>query len=201
MIHSKEHVCPSTRPSDRAKASSSNTGTNTTEHVPCQGPLFLPTEFKILSNRSVLILPHQKNYSKDSYVLVNRTLVLCSNVSRNYTKTSINVVKENPPDGQSLALRIITSVGFSLSIAALLFLLVTYFLFAKLGTYPGKMVMHLSCAMIAMQSVYFASDADVFSSAVCAATGAFLHYFILTIFLWMSVIAHNSQKTLSSPSK
>ena len=31
----------------KTKASSSNTGTSTTEHVPCQGPLFLPTEFKI----------------------------------------------------------------------------------------------------------------------------------------------------------
>ncbi|KAJ7381882.1 hypothetical protein OS493_038515, partial [Desmophyllum pertusum] len=53
--------------------------------------------------------------------------------------------------------------------------------------------------MIGMQSVYFASDPDVVSSAVCAVMGAFLHYFILAVFLWMSVIAHNTQKAFSTP--
>ena len=38
----------------------------------------------------------------------------------------------------SLTLRITTCVGFSLSITALLFLLMTYFLFAELRTFPGK---------------------------------------------------------------
>ncbi|KAJ7353741.1 hypothetical protein OS493_032611 [Desmophyllum pertusum] len=52
--------------------------------------------------------------------------------------------------------------------------------------------------MIAMQSVYFASDPDVVSSAVCAVMGALLHYFILAVFLWMSVIAHSAQKTFST---
>ncbi|KAJ7394165.1 hypothetical protein OS493_003844 [Desmophyllum pertusum] len=52
--------------------------------------------------------------------------------------------------------------------------------------------------MIAMQSVYFASDPDVVSSAVCAVMGALLHYFILAVLFWMSVIAHNTQKTFST---
>ncbi|XP_078385033.1 latrophilin receptor-like protein A [Oculina patagonica] len=74
----------------------------------------------------------------------------------------------------------------------------TYFLFAELRTYPGKKVMHLSCAMIAMQTVYFVSDPDVVSAAVCAVMGALLHYFILVVFLWMSVIAQNTKKTFST---
>ncbi|KAJ7312522.1 hypothetical protein OS493_039641 [Desmophyllum pertusum] len=52
--------------------------------------------------------------------------------------------------------------------------------------------------MIAMQAVYFASDPDVVCSAVCAVMGALLHYFILAVFLWMSVIAHNTQTTFST---
>ena len=88
-------------------------------------------------------------------------------------------MNKNPPNDQSLTLHVIVYAGFSLSIITLLLLLVTYFLFSELRTYPGKMVIHLSCAMITMQSVYFASDPDVVSSAVCAVMGAFLHYFIL----------------------
>ena len=184
---------------------------NTTNHTNttnghCRGPRFPPQEFLISKNKSVFILPHKKLYSNNSYILMNETLILCSNFSR-YLTIHVYPIKVTPtsknikPRDHSLTFRIITYVGFSLSIIALLFLLMTYFLFAELCTYPGKMVMQLSCAMIAMQSVYFASDPDIVSSVVCSVMGALLHYFILAVFLWMSVIAHNTQKTFSKPSK
>ena len=177
--------------------------TNSSEQ--CRGPSFPFNEFIILRNKSVFLIPHQKLYNNGSFIVANKTLILCSaNFSRNYTKTVETTgyvyIKEKTT-AQSLVLLIVTYVGFSLSIISLLFLLMTYFLFAELRTYPGKMVMHLSCAMIAMQSVYFVSDPDLVSSAVCAVMGALLHYSILAVFLWMSVIAHNTRKSLSNPSK
>lgn len=181
-----------------------NSSANTTEHAHCQGPSFAPKEFLLLNNNSARIIPHQKIYNNDSYILMNQTLILCSNFSRNYTKTVTNAgngQETKPPEDSSLTLRIITYVGFSLSIISLLILLVTYFLFAELRTYPGKEVMHLSCAMIAMQSVYLVCDPDVVSSAVCAVMGALLHFFTLAVSLWMSVIAHRTQKTFSATGK
>ncbi len=182
---------------------STNTNTNSTivTHK-CQGIRFPSHEFRVLSNNSVLVIPHRQLYYNDSFILVNQTLILCTNFSRNYTKKSTSAPAENENlRSHSLALRIVTYVGFSLSIISLLILLMTYFLFAELRTYPGKMVMHLSCAMTAMQTVYFVSDPDVVSAAVCAVMGALLHYFILVMFLWMSVIARNTQKTFSTLSK
>ena len=180
---------------------SNNNSTNVTQrnimHT-CQGLRFPSHKFRIFNNNSVFIIPHRKLYNNDSYILVNYTLILCANFSRNYSK-STPASPEN--QNHSLALRIVTYVGFSLSIIFLLFLLVTYFLFDELRTYPGKQVMHLSCAMIAMQTVYFVSDPDVVSAAICALMGALLHYFILVMFLWMSVIAHNTQKTFSTLGK
>ena len=178
-------------------------GNSTNSSEQCRGPSFPFNEFIILSNNSVFLIPHKKLYSNGRYTLVNKTLILCyANFSRNYTKTVTPIVyiKEETLV-QPLVLRIVTYVGFLLSIISLLFLLVTYFLFAELRTYAGKHVMHLSCAMIVMQSVYFVSDPDLVSSAVCAVMGALLHYFILAVFLWMSVIARNTQKSLSNPSK
>ncbi|KAJ7376542.1 hypothetical protein OS493_033998 [Desmophyllum pertusum] len=151
---------------------SNSNNTSTTDQ--CRGPRFPPNEFVVLSNNSVLIIPHSKVYNNDSYILVNQALILCINVSRNFTsrngpkKITPAETAEKPPS-HALALRVLTYVGFSLSIIALLFLLVTYFLFAELRTYP-----------------------------VCAVMGALLHYFILAVFLWMSVIAHNTQKTFST---
>ena len=172
----------------------------------CRGPGFKPNEFRLLTNKSVLIISHQTTYNNDSYILINQTLILCPNFSRGYTITTTTAKDENfygqkTSQNHSFTLRIITYVGFSLSIISLIILLVTYFLFAELRTYPGKAVMHLSCAMIVMQSAYFAADPDVVSSAVCAVMGALLHYSILAVFLWMSTIAYNTHKTFSRPSK
>ena len=172
----------------------------------CRGPGFKPNEFRLLTNKSVLIISHQTTYNNDSYILINQTLILCANFSRNYTITTTTAKDENfygqkTSQNHSFTLRVITYVGFSLSIISLIILLVTYFLFAELRTYPGKAVMHLSCAMIVMQSAYFAADPDVVSSAVCAVMGALLHYSILAVFLWMSAIAYNTHKTFSRPSK
>ena len=172
----------------------------------CRGPYFKPNEFRLLTNKSVLIISHQTTYNNDSYILINQTLILCANFSRNYTLSTTTAKDENfygqkRSQNHSFTLRVITYVGFSLSIISLIILLVTYFLFAELRTYPGKAVMHLSCAMIVMQSAYFAADPDVVSSAVCAMMGALLHYSILAVFLWMSAIAYNTHKTFSSPSK
>ena len=185
-----------------------NTGhinvTNTTNM--CLGPRFPSREFRVLSNNSVVLIPYRKLYNNDSFILVNQTLILCSeNVSRKYireaTTAFIPAAEDEKPPDDSPVLRVITYAGFSLSIMSLLFLLMTYVLFAELRTYPGKRVMHLSCALIAMQSVYFVSDPDIVSSAVCAVMAALLHYLILTAFLWMSVIADDTQKTFSSLSK
>lgn len=162
---------------------------------------FLPSEFQFfLSNNSVLVFAHHMTYSNESFVLTNNTLILCTNFSRNYTQRRITL-EDMKTEKQFPAIQIMTYVGFSVSIAFLLFLLVTYLLFAELRTFPGKKIMHLSCAMIAMQSMYLVSDPDVVSPGFCAVIGVLLHYFILVVFSWMSTIAYNTQKVFSSASE
>ena len=185
-----------------------NTGHINSTHTTnkCWGPRFPSHEFRVLSNNSVIIIPYRKLYNNDSFILVNQTLILCSaNVSRNYSREAtpafIPATEDEKSPNDSPVLRIITYAGFSLSIISLLFLLMTYVLFAELRTYAGKRLMHLSCALIAMQSAYFVSDPDIVSSSVCAVIAALLHYFILAVFLWMSVIADDTQRTFSSLSK
>ena len=77
----------------------------------------------------------------------------------------------------------------------------TYFLFDQLRIYRGKIVMHLSCALIAVQSVYFAADPEV-SNQCCDGRPVTLlrpmHIFVDE----HNIIAHNSQETFSyKPSK
>ncbi|KAJ7393939.1 hypothetical protein OS493_003608 [Desmophyllum pertusum] len=61
-------------------------------------------------------------YNNDSYILLNQTLILCSNFTRNYTRIRTRIVLHQSSQSSIRVLRIITYVGFSLSIIALLFL-------------------------------------------------------------------------------
>lgn len=73
--------------------------TNSTKHAQpwCQGPSLSPNEFHMLSDNTILLRPHQKIYPNDSYILVNRTLILCSNFSRNYTKQIDTAIEKEKP--------------------------------------------------------------------------------------------------------
>ena len=51
--------------------------TNTTEQAYCRGPNFRPNEFIVFENCSVYIIPHQKIYGNESYILMEDTLTLC----------------------------------------------------------------------------------------------------------------------------
>ena len=175
--------------------------TKATKH--CNGSAYPSGEYVLWPNNSVFVSSQNKIYDNNSYVLVNKTLIVCSNSSPTSFPGSLwsggdsgNEVKLQ----QDRALDIVNYVGFSMSITALLFFLLTYFLFAELRTYPGKTVMHLSCALIAMQLTYLVSS-EVVSLVMRAVLGVLLHYFILAVFLWTSAIAHDTQKTFTTLGK
>lgn len=179
----------------------------------CNGSTFPPEEYVVWPNNSVFVSSQNKIYDNNSYVLVNKTLIVCSNSSP--TSFPGSLLRGGDPGNevnssrvkwndyklhQDRALDIVNYVGFSMSITALLFFLLTYFLFAELRTYPGKTVMHLSCALIAMQLTYLVSN-EVVSLVMRAVLGVLLHYFILAVFLWTSAIAHDTQKTFTALGK
>lgn len=93
-----EVTCPTNEVYDPFKgrclpvhSSAESNSTNSSEQ--CRGPSFSLSEFIILSNNSVFLIPHKKLYNNGSYTLVNKTLILCyANFSRNYTKTVTPIV-------------------------------------------------------------------------------------------------------------
>ncbi|KAJ7389537.1 hypothetical protein OS493_030922 [Desmophyllum pertusum] len=74
----KTHIVPSWQGQCLLPVSTHN-DTNKTEQ--CQGPRFPSNEFHVLSNDSIFLHPHQKFYPNGSYILVNQSLILCSNFS------------------------------------------------------------------------------------------------------------------------
>lgn len=207
IASSKREVPTSEQPSVQIETTVVATSTKAKQ---CNGSAFPPEEFVLWPNNSVFVSSQNKIYDNNSYILVNKTLIVCSNSSPTsfprslwsggYPGNGLDSSRGELNDyklHQDRALDIVNYVGFSMSITALLFLLLTYFLFAELRTYPGKTVMHLSCALIAMQLTYLVSN-EVVSLVRRAVLGVLFHYFILAVFLWTSVIAHDTQKTFTA---
>ena len=83
----------------------------------------------------------------------NATFAICQpsattyNHSNNQTNTQLNFQT-------SYALRLLTVIGFSISILWLLLLLITYALFKELRTVPGMNLMNLSFSLLVSHSLW-----------------------------------------------
>lgn len=95
---------------------------------------------------------------------------------------------------------LITIVGFAISIPSLLFFLLTHILFCELRSLNGKNLVSLSCAMLAFQSFFLASG-NTRVTTVCDIITGFLHYTLLAMFAWMSVVGYDVTMTFASKCK
>ena len=171
-----------------------STSNNTTKS--CTLVQFAKAEFELFPNRSVFIKLHDRVYPETLYSLYKNGIILCTNFSRNFTKT-VEIVAENV---HSLAFRVITYVGGALSILSLLVLIAVYVRIKKFKRIPGKIVMCLSCALLGFQGGFFLNNlTDI--PALCSAVAVVLHYFLLASFTWMNVLAANMVFTIISTSK
>ncbi|KAJ8320959.1 hypothetical protein KUTeg_002546 [Tegillarca granosa] len=92
-----------------------------------------------------------------------------------------------PPEHKT-ALTIITIIGLSLSIAGLLFTVLTFIWFRQLRKGRSQQTLfNLALAMLCSWIVFLAGVERTESYAGCIVVAALLHYFILVSFMWMLI--------------
>ena len=93
-------------------------------------------------------------------------------------------------DTNGMVLNVITTIGCSLSMFGLSFVLITFLLFPKWRKSLGnKILFNLSLALFCFYAVFLLADQMVFDTRLCKAISAAMHYFLLSSFLWMSTEA------------
>ncbi|XP_031552760.1 uncharacterized protein LOC116289946 isoform X2 [Actinia tenebrosa] len=141
----------------------------------------------VLSNGSLLINGKIREDIKLE-VIDNSSYICWNNYTESYTS------RGHPEKGpHKTVLGIITAVCFALSTTCLLYLLVTYTIFPELRTTPGKTVMSLSCALM----LYMACHLPLTSTSypvLCVGNAIVLHYAVLSVFAWLSVLAFDISK-------
>ena len=145
----------------------------------------------VFANQTVLVKSAGKLFNK---TFVNGTGVfICGDFKREY------VVEEPvPTEEKSLtASQVITLVGCSLSVVALVILLFIYARYKELRNLPGLNLMGLAVAMVLYHVAFFLTGQSGYA-VLCKAVAVCLHYFLLCSFAWMAVMAFDLTKTFAS---
>ena len=72
-------------------------------------------------------------------------------------------------------------------------------MFAELRNLPGKIIINLTLSLIVYQSVFFlALKKD--NQETCLAIAVLLHFFILSSFTWMNVMAYDVHRIFTNAS-
>ena len=140
-------------------------------------------------------LNKDQNDTSGSVLTKNVTISVCLPLGNTYnqTKTDDNGKKT------SIALRYLTSIGFSVSIICLILLLITYALFKELRTIPGLNLMNLSLSMLLSYLVWLIGTSHFTGTEACKILAMFGQYLFQVSFLAMSVISFHSYRAFSQP--
>ena len=116
--------------------------------------------------------------------------VICINLTNNGTRL-VNATTVVTP----LAFIVLTYIGSSLSILGSIAILLTYSIFRELRSLPSKILMNLATAFLVSDLLillYGASSASPFTLEGTATMAILLHFFMLSRFSWMSLMAFES---------
>ena len=162
----------------------------------CNGSIVLykPEEYSIMVNLSIYVKETSSLYSYGEYeILSNKSVAICQYFKVHLITETRQTILNNEVLGH------ITFVSFLLSILSLIFLLVTYILFPQLRTLPGKNLMNFSTNLLLFELFWLPSGfTEVWSDKpACMALGILEHYFLLSSFVGMSVIAFHTCKVFA----
>ena len=178
----------------RIKTKIPNNGFGNRTNINCSFVEMNISSVFVFSNGSVWIPLHKRMYRKGSYFINGSSIFLCIDFKRAYTETEAFVSTNITPR------QIITYIGCAISMISLILLLGIYIALAELRTLPGKNLMSLSCAML-LYHIVFLLTGQTDRAHLCMAVSVLLHYFLLSSFCWMGVMALDVAKTFGGKGK
>ncbi|KAL9971183.1 hypothetical protein ACROYT_G023676 [Oculina patagonica] len=195
----------STEPGTSVNGKENKTGEvagNRTGLLPnCTFIAFNKTDYVQQSNGSIYLKLHNKIYSNTTYKIIDDRLLLCVNFtrSRNVSRTE-NKFGKHKITKTPVSLQLLSLIGCIVSMVSLVLLLITYILFAELRNLPGKVIINLALSLLLYQSVFF-SAVKTDDQDTCLAVAVLLHFFVLSSFTWMNVMAYDVHRTFTNTSE
>ncbi|XP_031572058.1 adhesion G protein-coupled receptor E3-like [Actinia tenebrosa] len=149
------------------------------------------SEYRIFQNGSLLF--RGTMHTDQSYSIINGTVSVCVNLTKNYTVLESRFGKSSklldPITGLSIS-------GCALSLISLLLLIISYLVLPDLRNLPGKIVLNIAVSMFAYLLLFFFINRTE-RPLVCRAIAISLHFFFLSMFFWMNVMAFDIHSTFT----
>lgn len=175
-----------------ANSNSSMNSTNSTMTVVtlnCTYFIRLNASYTVRHPNGTLRVPlYSTEYNPTDYYVNGSYIYVCTNFTSNFSITETTWSYVVSP------LQILTYTGCALSVLSLLILVFVYGIFKELRTLPGKNLINLSVAMIFYHIFLFAAGSRRVHE-ICIVIAVMLHYFLLSSFAWMNVMAFDVVKT------
>jgi len=121
------------------------------------------------------------------------------NFSRNFTSTEKGRGNGYKKRTTPASLQLLTLIGCVVSTISLILLIITYTLFTELRNLPGKIIINLAISLLLYQSVFFSAVKNEVPE-VCLAIAVLLHFFVLSSFTWMNVMAYDVHRIFTNVS-
>ncbi|XP_028405889.1 uncharacterized protein LOC114528450 [Dendronephthya gigantea] len=171
-----------------------------------------PNEYVVLQNLSVYYNATGNIFNFGEY-LIDKSKNDFNVSSQNLTSSKSSTISVCLPfrdtfnatiikNGESLTnyeLRILTLIGFIISIICLFLLLVTYGWFRELRTVPGMNLMNLGFSMLLSDLIWLIGTSHFTGTITCKVFAILEHYLFQVSFLAMSVISYHSCLVFARP--
>ncbi len=142
------------------------------------------SEFEIRTNLSLYHKLQGVQYRFGEYTVRDNTVYICHNALGHDN----NVIRHY-----------LTLIGLFLSIFCLIIVLVTYIIFSRLRTAPGKNIINLTIALVLLGVMWLVSPEAVQIRPACIAMAYGTQYFTLVAHISMAKIAHDTLCMFTDP--
>ncbi|CAF3381093.1 unnamed protein product [Rotaria socialis] len=152
----------------------------------CSYPVQTSEDYTRYSNGSLYLITQAILLNRDEYVLVNdHRIVFCA-----------DRLKQNRPTF-SYYRNIITLICTSTSLVCLIIFVIAFWLIPSLHNLPGKCLLLLSISIFIGQLTFISTSDLVQYSSFCFTSAIFIHYFYLSSFFWLLIIAIQIHSTFN----
>ncbi|CAF0963819.1 unnamed protein product [Rotaria sp. Silwood1] len=152
----------------------------------CPNSIQIAEDYIRYKNSSLYIINQSILLNKDQYVFINdHQIVFCA-----------DQLKQSRPIIPSYR-NILTILCTSISLACLVIFAIAFWLIPSLHNLPGKCLLFLSISIFIGQLLFISTSVLIQHSSLCLISAILIHYFYLSSFFWLLIIAIHIHSTFN----
>jgi hypothetical protein len=155
--------------------------------IKCPYAIEIFENYILYNNGSLYLINQSLLLTKDQYVFINdHQIVFCADQSK-------KIIQPKFPFYRNILSIICTLI----SLFSLLIFVISFWLISSLHNFPGKCLLFLSISLFIGQLTFILTSDLIQYSSLCFISAIIIHYFYLSSFIWLLIIAIHIHSTFN----